>query len=740
MISDPISEPYIDMNQPLYFSPLLRRLLVAGVFLSLSLTGNIALGRVVSPYLTGKTRAVSVSQTKDGPLRQQEESRFIPLIIKLSDPDATLPSSVVELYRRGPFVLAYVPRDIIEEISALGVVSRLEGGQVCVPVLDQARLFTGFPEIAAASGLPMEYTGKGVVTGFTDTGFDPNHPAFRDPATGKSRVALLTDYGLSPDEMVRLETPEEIAGWDTDDSEQWHATHVAGIMAGGYKGNPYQGIATESEIVATTSALYDALLLAGMEDVVGYARKVGKPAVINMSVSASLGPHDGTSLFCQYLELLSKEATICISAGNDGFRVGSLDGVFPNDCSTAASVFDILTWDPAKSEGYIDVWSDNSMPFGLAVIVIDLQNEKVVAREEFPAGQAGNPEWTYTIGSSTECLSEAGADSSTGSVSSEFARYLKGIMTVTTEINPENGRFNALAYLKVENLPEADGQLSQRYLVGLEISGKKGQKVNAYTSENFRFREVPEYQKFVYIGGDGTINDFVTGKGVIGVGAMCSRNRWPQLNGEEGVGYYDYKVGEIAQFSSFSTRAVNGRLPDIDAPGAWLVSSVSTPYMESHPGQIPTASVAENIDGRDYYWKYACGTSMSSPYVAGICALWLQADPEITSSEIKETMLATAVAPTIDPANPRWGRGVLDSYEGLRSIVSGAGVGTVRQDRVTGDFPPLPSPLTGESLMDYARCNSCEVYNVGGMKITSGSPGPGVYILRKGGASLKVAL
>ncbi len=726
------------MNHPSYFFARNRRQLTIFVFGLLSMICNPVTGGVVSPMLTDVVYSSQSSSRKGGWRGVQEDSRYIPLVIKLSSPDVNVPDGVVELYRRGPFVLAYVPLDRLSEIAALGEVSRLEGGQVCVPVLDRARLFTGFPEIAASAGLPEVYTGKGVVTGFADTGFDPNNPAFKNPLTGKSRVMLLTDYGMSPDEMVRLDTPDEIGEWVTDDPEQWHATHVAGIMSGGYKGNPYWGIATESEIVATTSVLYDALLLAGMEDVVGYARSVGKPAVINMSVSASLGPHDGTSLFCQYLELLSKEAVICISAGNDGLRAGIWDCVFPEDCATATAVQDVPTWSPAKTEGYIDVWGGDASTFGFAVIVYDRETKRAVLREEFPSVSSENPDSRYTIASSPEKLEEAGADGNTGNVSVEFAGLLDGAVTLTTEVNPENGRFNGLVYLKVENLPLGDGKLSERYLVGLEVTGRKGQKMTGYSSDALRFRSVPGYPEFAYFGSDGVVNDFVTGKGVIGVGAMCSRNSWPQLNGEDGRG--DYEVGSVAQFSSLSTKAVNGPLPDIVAPGAWLVSSVSTPYMESHPDQIPSSSLVENIDGVDYYWKSASGTSMSSPYVAGICALWLQADPTVSPEEIKRTILSTATAPTVDSWNQRWGRGVLNSYEGLRSILAGAGVESVRPDGTAAQLPPLPSPLTGESLMEYAREHSCRIHTMQGIRVDSTPLQHGVYILHTGDAAVKVVL
>lgn len=701
--------------------------------------------RVLSPLLSGKA-AMADRNPPSGKanVNGQDGTRYIPLIIKLADSGAELPGEVVELYRRDDLVLAYVPEKLIGSVAETGVASRIEGGQMCVPTLDEALRFTGYPEIAAASELPEVYTGKGVVVGFSDIGFDPNHIAFLDPNTGQSRVRLLTDYGVSPEEIVRLDTPGEIAAWTTDDPDQWHATHVAGILAGGYQGNACHGIATEADIVATTSDLYDALLLAGMEDVAGYARDQGKPAVINMSVSASLGPHDGTSLFCRYLEKLSEEATICISAGNDGQRDGIWNGVFTEDASTAAAVIDYNTWSPAEAEGYIDVWSQDESVFSFAVIVLDLDTDKVVAREEFPAITSADPELSFAIGSSVEALASIGADESNGRVSGDFSRYLNGVVALVTETNPGNNRFNGLFYLDVENLPEENGELSWRYVVGLEVSGKKGQRMTGYTSQQLRYRSVPEYPRYIVnFGRDGVINDFITGKGVIGVGAMCSRNTWPLLNGEEGQG--DCQTGDIASFSSYSSGGVSGILPDIVAPGAWLVSSTSSPYMESHPDEIPATSMEIKSGGKSYYWKGTCGTSMSSPYVAGICALCLQANPSATSAEIKEAIISTATTPAMSPGDPGWGKGILDSYGSLKQILSGAGLDAApdadwnRTSRGS-TLPPLPTPLTPASIARYAVENSCGVFTPDGRKIPASSLCHGIYILRGNGTAVKVAL
>ncbi|MDE5625845.1 MAG: hypothetical protein K2I61_05950, partial [Muribaculaceae bacterium] len=133
--------------------------------------------------------------------------------------------------------------------------------------------------------------------------------------------------------------------------------------------------------------------------------------------------------------------------------------------------------------------------------------------------------------------------------------------------------------------------------------------------------------------------------------------------------------------------------------------------------------------------------SMSSPYLSGVCAFWLEAKPDATTAEIKEAVVSSAVAPSVNATNPRWGGGVLDSYAGLKKLLSSGSIGQVAVDgKGEGGLPPLPCPLTAASLAGYARLNGCEVFTVAGRRVAPESVSSGVYILRSGGCVVKAAL
>lgn len=690
---------------------LLTSLRALSVFCFLSLTLFGASGAVISPGV----KTLRGSLHHEHPLRSPDpepvdQEVYIPLIIQLYNPAAELPESVVELHRRGDLVLAYVPESAMGQLTDAGYFRRVEGGVAGRPTLDQAMTFTGMDRVIAADGLPRRFTGKGVVVGFTDAGFDPNHIEFRNPAGGSSRVAFLSHYGATPDEIVRMNDKTDIAGWTTDNPDMYHATHVAGIMAGGYSGNAYRGVAPESTIAATTSILYDPLLLAGMEDIVAFAGSQGKPAVINMSVSSPLGPHDGTSLFSLYLSRLAEDAVICISSGNDGMRTGLASNRFDGTTPMVVNIVDYPSMASWYASGMLDVWGEDESVPSLAITIYDRETKEIVMRRPIEELSASNPEIFVEY-------------------PDEFEEYMEGSVMIATEINPNNHRFNASVSYDLANYPLSPTSHSIRYAAGLEINGPKDKEYRVYGDDGIYLKICNGYSGRATT--NGVVNDFITGEGTIGVGAMTSRNQWPLIDGNAGTSKYE--VGKIADFSSFRNDGDSKVLPDVAAPGAHLVSAISSSYMANHP-DASGFSLKETIDGKDYYWGASCGTSMSAPYVAGVCALMLEANPDLTPAEVKEIILSTLSTPAVDPGNIRWGRGVLDSHAAVSAARARASLPAINDQ---ADFSPtLPVELFDLSGRLVATVPPGEITPD---RVASHLPA-GIYILRQGNLVKKLKL
>ena len=81
---------------------------------------------------------------------------------------------------------------------------------------------------------------------------------------------------------------------------------------------------------------------------------------------------------------------------------------------------------------------------------------------------------------------------------------------------------------------------------------------------------------------DGTINGFGCAHNMISVGAYVSRVSAPYIN--EGNYSGSGTQGDIAAFSSYGELADGRRLPHVCAPGAQIVSSVSTYWIKNLPG------------------------------------------------------------------------------------------------------------------------------------------------------------
>jgi len=95
------------------------------------------------------------------------------------------------------------------------------------------------------------------------------------------------------------------------------------------------------------------------------------------------------------------------------------------------------------------------------------------------------------------------------------------------------------------------------------------------------------------------------------------------------------------QDASFSNA---GPAMDIVAPGVDTLSSWSC-------NASPTLSCAST------WYYYASGTSMSSPHIAGVVALMLDKDPNLTVDQVKNALYSTAV-----PVGPNDGNGRVDAY------------------------------------------------------------------------------
>jgi len=132
--------------------------------------------------------------------------------------------------------------------------------------------------------------------------------------------------------------------------------------------------------------------------------------------------------------------------------------------------------------------------------------------------------------------------------------------------------------------------------------------------------------------------------------------------------------GNVAYFSSRGPTQDGRVKPDIAIPGVDIVAA-----------RAAGTSMGGVVDP---HYVSASGTSMATPLVAGICALLIEAEPDLTPAEIKARLMDTAV--DLGDTPYAQGRGRVDAWRAYTSQIS-----PVPPDPEPEPTPPSPAPGEG---------------------------------------------
>ncbi len=603
-----------------------------------------------------------------------EEPEYLPLLIQFDNETVLdeLEADGAQIWRRrADMALVLIPltdEEIVDDEDAAPFrkvktrrgVRRVERSRRAHPVMDVARTHFGASTVMDGSAADKPYTGKGVVAGFCDTGFDPTHVTFLDPE-GRTRVAQFVVYDEYAGRREVYDTHEEMELARTDYDGQFHATHVGGIMAGGGGDSPYKGIATDATIVATTSNLTDVGILAGLEDIIEYAKEQGMPAVVNMSLANHLGPHDGTSLFSRWIDAASDDAVVVISAGNSGYITPSLRHTVDSEGTPIKVRVHTGDWQQFHVEGGVAIWADDYSPVKARLILYDGTEKREL--HAYPWMESNGEVWSV--------------DSDTDE---EFARYFRGEVILQGEVDGASGRTWILAqFLTDTEAKDPSGKWAQ-YTLALETTASPGTRIDIYSDgAGTRLTGYPGYPS---PNPDMSINDLATSSRCVSVGMYVSRDTLPILGG--GTDKSSDPAMTVNPRSSYGTLDSGVALPLTVAPGSMIVSSISRHYVEKYPETATVCSHEEERDGKKYHWVRLDGTSMSAPYVAGCLATWLQADPKLTAEDIQKIIAKTNRHDYPDPTNPRHGQGWFDPLAGFKEVLANVETGCVPAGEAEG--------------------------------------------------------
>ena len=290
-------------------------------------------------------------------------------------------------------ITAEVPNDM--QPSSLKSFSGVLNASRAIPILtycDSVRYFSRVDPVHRGERFDKPYDGSGVIVGVIDCGFDFNHINLCDE-NGNTRVkAVYLPYdNTGKTVMVNriplpgtcFETLEKIKALTTDDPKTTHGTQTAGIAAGSYTGNGWYGIATGADIVACgmpETELSDVKLAHCISYIDDYARRVGKPYVVNISMGNNVGAHDGSSFLSTIIQQFAGPGKVfVVSAGNDGDQPVCIHESLTAKTDTITALMSgYAKTGGLKRSGCVNAWSRGAKPFNSRIVVVDTRNGNIV--------------------------------------------------------------------------------------------------------------------------------------------------------------------------------------------------------------------------------------------------------------------------------------------------------------------------------------------------------------------------
>lgn len=593
------------------------------------------------------------------------------------------------LARIGDVFVADIPIDRLRQFAADMRVVRVEAERGNMLQLDSMAIYAHVADMHAGHGLPQAYDGSGVVVGVMDVGFDLTHPTFADGGGTGLRIRRFWDQ-LSADTVgSRMYVGAEYADGQAmahyahsrDGESMYHGTHTLGIAAGNGAGTAYVGMAPGSDICLVSNAvsgdepfiadgdLYKyttATDVLGFKYIFDYAESVGKPCVISFSEGSHQDFRGDDQLYYEALSSLVGPGRIIVaSAGNECTHKNYV--AKPMGRASAGTFVQ-------SSDKRVDVSVKTNGNMGVRTIIYNVPADVTVGAGPANAVYADG-RVVISVSSADVCIA---ADSTLAdTVYVDGARYVQRIQAYRSCYNADD------MVLDVALVgPAGIGNVSGHAL-SLELTGTDCDAEAFLVHGSFVASDADERLD------DADVTHSILSPGsapdVICVGATSYRPQFDNWMGER----QDVVWGATGMRSSFSSvgPTFDGRTkPDVMAPGANVVSAMSSFYMAKHPEDLDWLYSTFDHDGRTYGWMVNCGTSMSTPVVAGTIAMWLQANPSLSPADVRGILQRTC-RPCGDygaqTAN-YCGYGAIDGYAGLLDVLGLSGVGGLSADNPRG--------------------------------------------------------
>ncbi|MDM0075739.1 S8 family serine peptidase [Variovorax sp. J2P1-59] len=532
----------------------------------------------------------------------------IPVILKC-DGRSEIPdvSGAVVFGDRGKNRTALASAEGLRSLSEEQSILRIKSPRIFHPLNDVAGTKTALNAFRAnRPGL----SGKGVIIGVVDTGIDSTLNWFSD------RILAIWDHSM------------EGRGWRKDDDDygkvlrggamgassdiRGHGTHVAGIAAGTH--GTYSGVAPGSNIIAVKTNFSENSIMDAIEFIFYEADQRGMPAVINLSLGGHDDPHDGTDALSERIMDYSGPGRIVVAAaGNDGERDVHGEITIP---PFGVGVLKLQVWPGSSLNLLLACWYDGQTELEVSV--------------KGPSGSSSR-----FLGPSR--VKPAAVEST----------VLDG-SAVKIEAGPrsdDNGDHEVRIEIQ-------GGPLKPSVAEGVwEVSFRNAQNatviVQAWSHRNRGAKSAaflpPHNVNRMKIGSPGCAPHAIT------VGSYTTRHEWMDFGGTRQQ--CSHPVDALTPFSSPGPNRDGGLKPDLAAPGAMVVSALSSDHIADPAYIIGPDAVVKS------------GTSMAAPYVSGLVALLLERDSSLNPAQAKALLRQNCSIPFQPNSGHdlRWGFGLINA-------------------------------------------------------------------------------
>lgn len=578
----------------------------------------------------------------------------------------------------GSLVNARVPLAALGPLLADGAVAAVYGARRWPPFNDVGTANVGVAALRTVTG-PDAFTGsvgRGVIVGLVDTGVDFTHPDFMVDAQGHSRILFLWDQTLTGPGPGLVGTTTfgygvecvqaslTAAGCASRDSVG-HGTHVLGTAAGdgsgtggGLPAGQFAGVAPGADLIVVKTSFLTSAVVDGVNYIFSRAAQLGRPAVVNLSLGAQWGPHDGTLPEEEELDsLVGPGRIVVVAAGNSGDNRNTAPLLSADDLHAAAplaggqqAVFTLTVPTYVAAAGsnndfvILQLWYAASDTVTVAVVRPD--------GSSVTAGASASPPATLTQDSPAgQVHIENGPDSAVALSADNLGFVVIGDLGGGTA--PQSGTWT----IRVTSVAAHSGKPVHLWVAEAAL-GAGGSPVGVSLL-------------------GGASNGFLvatpaTATRALAVGAYTTRLQWQDVNDSAEAYTNRERLGDLTWFSSPGPRRDGVLKPDLAAPGQGVASALST------AATVPTGRVMR--DGRHWILE---GTSMAAPFVTGAVALLLERNPRLTPEAAR--LLLTGAARVDSFArhpfdggadaspNASWGHGKLYVPGALDALSAGSG-------------------------------------------------------------------